>query len=85
MAILFDVIAGSDRARQCEAHERLVLMPDEVDRWFVLFGLQSHFGDTAPTRSCFVIEYFGGTEGNLVGYLLKFILLGEGDTAPVTH
>jgi len=29
--------------------------------------------------------YFGWTEGNPFTYALKFILLGEGDTAPVTR
>lgn len=29
--------------------------------------------------------YFGWTEGNPVAYLLKFVALGEGDTAPVTR
>ena len=29
--------------------------------------------------------YFGWTEGNPLVYVLRFILLGEGDTAPVTH
>ncbi|HKQ75342.1 MAG TPA: amino acid transporter [Blastocatellia bacterium] len=29
--------------------------------------------------------YFGWTEGNPIWYLVKFILFGEGDTAPVTH
>jgi hypothetical protein len=29
--------------------------------------------------------YFGWSEGNPLIYLLKFLLLGEGDTAPVTH
>jgi hypothetical protein len=29
--------------------------------------------------------YFGWTEGNPVGYLLKFLVFGEGDTAPVTR
>lgn len=29
--------------------------------------------------------YFGWTEGNPFMYALKFIMLGEGDTAPVTH
>jgi hypothetical protein len=27
--------------------------------------------------------YFGWTEGNPIVYLLKFLILGEGDTAPV--
>jgi hypothetical protein len=29
--------------------------------------------------------YFGWTEGNPVTYLLKFLMFGEGDTAPVTR
>jgi hypothetical protein len=29
--------------------------------------------------------YFGWTEGNPIAYMLKFIFLGEGDTAPVTR
>jgi hypothetical protein len=29
--------------------------------------------------------YFGWSEGNPLTYLLKYIALGEGDTAPVTH
>jgi hypothetical protein len=29
--------------------------------------------------------YFGWTQGNPVVYLFKFLLFGEGDTAPVTH
>ncbi len=29
--------------------------------------------------------YFGWTEGNPIIYLIRFILFGEGDTAPVTH
>ena len=29
--------------------------------------------------------YFGWTEGNPIIYLFRFLLIGEGDTAPVTH
>lgn len=29
--------------------------------------------------------YFGWTEGNPVVYVIRYILFGEGDTAPVTH
>ena len=36
---------------------------------------------TGKTPNC----YFGWTEGNPVAYVLRYILFGEGDTAPVTH
>jgi hypothetical protein len=29
--------------------------------------------------------YFGWTEGNPITYVLKYLALGEGDTAPVTR
>jgi hypothetical protein len=30
-------------------------------------------------------SYFGWTEGNPVVYVIRYLLFGEGDTAPVTH
>lgn len=48
--------------------------------WVCLFLL--HVRDTTgETQHC----YFGWTEGNPIAYLFRFLLLGEGDTAPVTH
>ena len=36
---------------------------------------------TSKTPNC----YFGWTEGNPFAYVIRYILFGEGDTAPVTH
>src|ERR671910_534147 len=41
-----------------------------------------HLRDTAGKEThC----HFDWTQGNPIGYLLQYVLLGEGDTAPVTH
>jgi hypothetical protein len=37
--------------------------------------------ETGKTPNC----YLGWTEGNPFAYVIRFILFGEGDTAPVIH
>ena len=37
--------------------------------------------ETGKTPNC----YLGWTEGNPYAYVIRYILFGEGDTAPVTH
>lgn len=45
-------------------------------------ALLIHLRDTTgKTPHC----YFGWAEGNPIAYLFRFVLFGEGDTAPVTH
>ena len=45
-------------------------------------ALLLHLRDTTRTIPH---AYFGWTEGNPIAYLLKFLVFGEGDTAPVTR
>ena len=45
-------------------------------------ALLLHLRDTTDRRHT---ATFGWTEGNPIVYLFRFLLFGEGDTAPVTH
>ena len=40
---------------------------------------------SATSRAASRDAYFGWTEGNPLAYVLRYLALGEGDTAPVTR
>ena len=63
---------GSHRILRCTAPA----LPNAIAA--ILLKAQALSGQTSHA-------YFGWTEGNPVTYVLKYIFLGEGDTAPVTR
>lgn len=63
---------GSHRILRCTAPA----IPNAIAA--ILLKAQADSGQTSHA-------YFGWTEGNPIVYVLKYVLLGEGDTAPVTR
>jgi hypothetical protein len=62
--------------------DHLVLRAESSTVPNAIAALLLHVRDTTgKTPNC----YFGWTEGNPIAYVVRFVLFGEGDTAPVTH
>jgi hypothetical protein len=72
---------------------RLVVEGAEVGRHRVLRSVSSAIPNAIAALLLYIRNetgqiphaYFGWTEGNPIVYLMKFLALGEGDTAPVTR
>ena len=79
-------------------HERtLMCWPARADMWGDLLGAaEASHAEVANAIAAFLLYlerstgklphvYFHWTEGNPMGNLLRFMVLGEGDVAPLVH
>jgi hypothetical protein len=82
-----------ERGDASEFSEVLLVRGTRVDRYRVLRAKSPAIPNAIAALLLHIRDrtgkmphvYFGWTEGNPVTYLLKFLALGEGDTAPVTR
>jgi len=82
-----------ERGDASEFSEKLLVRGARVDGHCVLRGRSPAIPNAIAALLLHIRDrtgkiphvYFGWTEGNPIGYLLKFLALGEGDTAPVTR
>jgi len=82
-----------ERGDASEFSEVLLVRGVRVDEYCVLRGKSPAIPNAIAALLLHIRDrtgklphvYFGWTEGNPVAYLLKFLALGEGDTAPVTR
>jgi hypothetical protein len=82
-----------DRGDASEFSEMLVMRGARVEGYCVLRSKSPAIPNAIAALLLYIRDrtgkiphvYFGWTEGNPVTYLLKFLVFGEGDTAPVTR
>ena len=71
----FDVFTSAEK-QLANSYGESTVVPNAIAAF--LLSLRD---ETGKTPNC----YLGWTEGNPFAYVIRYILFGEGDTAPVTH